>query len=360
MLWDVFVRVIDNHGDIGVCRRLAAELASRGQAVRLWVDDASALAWMAPRGDRGVEVIPWSEPLPGIEPGDVVVEAFGCDIPAAFQAAIARVTARSIRQPAWINLEYLSAEPYVARSHGLASPVLSGPARGLTKHFFYPGFTAATGGLLRERDLAMRQAAFDRNAWLRAMGIGDSAGRRVSLFCYEPPVLGELLASWAADEVPTQLLVTAGRARPAFEQAVRALDASAPGWNAAGRLTAHHLPLLTQPDFDHLLWSCDINFVRGEDSLVRAIWAGRPFVWQLYPQHDGAHHAKLEAFLDWLGASGELREFFRAWNGAGGAKLAMPGLAEWAPLAVSARTRALALPELADSLLRFARGRARI
>ena len=34
------------------------------------------------------------------------------------------------------------------------------------------------------------------------------------------------------------------------------------------------LPWLTQPDYDRLLWSADLNFVRGEDSLVRAIWAG--------------------------------------------------------------------------------------
>ena len=31
MLWDVFCRVIDNHGDLGVCWRLACHLAARGQ-----------------------------------------------------------------------------------------------------------------------------------------------------------------------------------------------------------------------------------------------------------------------------------------------------------------------------------------
>ena len=52
------------------------------------------------------------------------------------------------------------------------------------------------------------------------------------------------------------------------------------------------LPLLTQRDYDHLLWACDLNFVRGEDSFVRAQWAGAPFVWQIYPQDDGAHAAQ--------------------------------------------------------------------
>ena len=66
---------------------------------------------------------------------------------------------------------------------------------------------------------------------------------------------------------------------------------------------------------DHLLWSCNLNFVRGEDSIVRALWAGRPFVWQLYPQDDAAEVGKLEAFLQWLQPPGSLRDFFRGWNG---------------------------------------------
>ncbi len=153
--WDIFCRVIDNHGDLGVCWRLSADLAQRGHTVRLWVDDASALAWMAPQGCNGVEVRAWSDDA-AVQLGDVVVEAFGCELPEAFQALMVQGP-----PPVWINLEYLSAEAYVARSHGLASPVMSGPAKGATKWFFFPGFTPDTGGLLREPTLTQRQAAFD-------------------------------------------------------------------------------------------------------------------------------------------------------------------------------------------------------
>jgi uncharacterized repeat protein (TIGR03837 family) len=75
------------------------------------------------------------------------------------------------------------------------------------------------------------------------------------------------------------------------------------------------LPYTDQKGFDEMLWGCDLNFVRGEDSLVRALWAGQPFVWQIYPQEDNAHHAKLEAFLDWIKAPASWREFHRVWNG---------------------------------------------
>ena len=76
MRWDVFCRVIDNLGDVGVCWRLARDLAARGDTVRLWIDDASALAWMAPGGATGVEVGAFDA---AGDPGEVVVEAFGCD-----------------------------------------------------------------------------------------------------------------------------------------------------------------------------------------------------------------------------------------------------------------------------------------
>jgi uncharacterized repeat protein (TIGR03837 family) len=347
MRWDIFCRVIDNHGDAGVCWRLAAELAARGATVRLWIDDPAPLRWMAPQGQAGVEVIAWRDEAPALEPGDAVVEAFGCDPPPAF---VARMRARAA-PPAWINLEYLSAEPYVERSHGLPSPVSHGPGAGLVKHFFYPGFTPRTGGLLREQDLAARRAAFDRSAWLRQHGVADVRARVLSLFCYEPAGLPELLRQLREADQPTRLLVTAGRAAAAV-RAVQPRD--------AGALALHWLPLLSQRDYDHLLWSCDLNFVRGEDSLVRGLLAGAPCVWQLYPQDDGAHHAKLEAWLAWLQPPPELARLQRVWNGAAAGPLPQLDAAGWTHCAEAARARIAALPELVDGLERFAVRHSRI
>ena len=164
--WDLFCRVIDNHGDVGVCWRLAAALAARGERVRLWVDDASALRWMAPAGAVGVTLLKWPGDDAAITPADIVIEAFGCELPSTFIAAMSALP----RQPVWINLEYLSAEAFVERSHGLMSPQLSGPGAGLLKWFFYPGFTARTGGLIREVGLEHLQESFDRRRWLATLG----------------------------------------------------------------------------------------------------------------------------------------------------------------------------------------------
>lgn len=356
MRWDIFCRVIDNFGDVGVCWRLSAELARRGEQVRLWLDDPQALAWMAPGALQGsvpnIEVLTWTSPLPANQvepqpPADVWIEAFGCEPPAECIDALGAHVASGARAPVWINLEYLSAEPYVERSHRLPSPVMSGPARGLGKWFFYPGFTARTGGLLREPDLLARQAAFDAEAWLRERRLPvRPTARRVSLFCYEPTALPDVLRQAGQVAAPSDWLVTAGRAWQAVQQAA----APGPGCQL------HALPLMSQREFDQLLWACDLNFVRGEDSLARALWAGRPFVWHIYPQHDDAHHAKLDAFLDWLPAPPSLRAFHLAWNGIGPGTAVWPDadtLSSWHGCARAARERLLAQADLCSQLVGF-------
>jgi uncharacterized repeat protein (TIGR03837 family) len=357
--WDIFCRVIDNFGDLGVCWRLACDLAARGQVVRLWSDDVSALAWMAPHGAPGVEIKVWTTPLhmAGIAPGEVLIEAFGCEIDEAFISGYAKRLSTTGQKCAWLNLEYLSAEDFSARCHGLPSPVMRGPGRGLTKYFFYPGFTTDTGGLLREADLLTRQGRFDRQAWLTAMGVPWQDKRLVSLFCYEPAGLGDLLRKLAHDAQPSCLLVTPGRASAAVSAEIERLNVLDPLWNRHQALSFFYLPSLSQVEFDHLLWVCDMNFVRGEDSLVRALWAGKPLVWHIYPQHDGVHEHKLDAFLDWLQAPASLRAFHRHWNGLAAPDPAFPDVPfeseRWQDCMAQARVKLLEQEDLSTQLLRF-------
>jgi len=359
--WDIFCKVIDNHGDIGVCWRFSAELAARGQRVRLWVDDGSALQWMAPEGCDGVTVLPWLEPL-GMNlvrldtaPCDVLVEAFGCEIAPEFIATCAEGARATGQKPVWVNLEYLSAEPYVERCHAMPSPVLHGPAAGWTKWFFYPGFTPATGGLLRETTLPARQATFDRQAWLAGCGIPWKDETLVSLFCYEPPALAQLLehlTQMGTGSAPVRLLVTAGRATSAVRAIFNDEHRLKPNGDGHEPLSISYLPWLNQRDFDHLLWACDLNFVRGEDSVVRALWAGRAFVWQIYPQADQAHRPKLEAFLDMLEAPPSLRHFHQVWNGLP-VELPAPDLPLWSDCTLATRQRLQNQTDLATQLLDF-------
>jgi uncharacterized repeat protein (TIGR03837 family) len=339
MQWDVFCRVIDNHGDLGVCWRLAADLASRGESVRLWVDDPIALNWMAPDHALNllsVRVLHWTEPPPDVEPGDVVVEAFGCDPPAYFVQRMAQPVAG--RQPVWINLEYLSAEDYVERSHGLPSPQPTGWG-GMTKWFFYPGFTPATGGLLREPDALQPGAA----PW-DALEIWPHPGERVvSLFAYADAPVAPLLD--LLEDQPTLLLICAGASQP---PALAAIEG-----RPQRNVRAHALPWLTQRAYDGLLHACDLNFARGEDSIVRAMWAGAPFVWHIYAQDDGVHERKLKALLQRMQADPAVRRLWRAWNGLDPWPTALPDAAPWREACRQWRESLLQQSDLTSQLLGF-------
>ena len=323
MRWDLFCSVVDNLGDIGVSWRLARQLAAEHAAeVRLWVDDLVSFRQLAPTLDTGatvqrlggIAVCAWKTPFPPAEPADIVVETFGCELPGAYVEAMARRP----RAPVWINLEYLSAENWVDGCHGLPSPH---PRLPLVKYYFFPGFTARTGGVLIERGLIRRRQAFQRDtAAMRQFldGLGVRAETQsevlVSLFCYPQAPLKALLEVWAAGRQPIRVISFDGT------PAAQALGAFGVGaGRRRGALAGAILPFLAQDDYDRVLWACDWNFVRGEDSFVRAQLAARPLVWQAYPQACNAHGIKLQAFLDRYRGSADLRcrldRVWQSWNG---------------------------------------------
>jgi uncharacterized repeat protein (TIGR03837 family) len=335
--WDIFCTVIDNYGDIGVCWRLARQLvAEHGVTVRLWVDELAAFAAICPQldphrtaqGVHGVEVRQWTTDFPESDPGEVVVEAFACHLPESFVVAMARRDP----PPVWINLDYLSAEAWVSGCHALPSPH---PRLPLTKYFFFPGFDETTGGLLREAGIGAERQAYCASSaqqaafWARLGQSPPSAeALLISLFAYENPALADLLAIWAQSGehggeqggMPICCLAPATRSLGLIESFVghslRAGDVI-----RRGLLEIRVLPFVAQDDYDRLLWSCDVNFVRGEDSFVRAQWAARPLLWQIYPQGDDAHQIKLEAFVDRYcaglsaAAAAAVRRLHREWNG---------------------------------------------
>ncbi len=350
---DLFCRVVDNLGDAGVCWRLARQLArEHGWAVRLWIDDTVPLARLLRPGIDavlptqtidGVEIRHWGASFPEVVPGDVVIEAFACNLPESFVIAMAART----KAPVWINLEYLSAEAWVSDCHGLPSPH---PTLPLAKYFFFPGFDSRTGGLIRERDLP---AAKPRPAAEELV---------VTLFCYDNPALPLLLDTWAegserivcrvADGLPRQLAEHwLGRAFPVGNSSCR------------GSLQLSASPFLPQIEYDQWLADSDLNFVRGEYSFVRAQWAERPFVWQAYPQAEDAHFTKLDAFLaSYLQSLDDpsrtaTADFFRAWNGRGEIASAWPAFRAVLPrLTLHAHPWAEEITKpgyLAENLVRF-------
>lgn len=330
---DIFCTVIDNFGDIGVCWRLARQLVGEyGLYVRLWVDDLAAFSRIFPGLNPllraqvclGVDIRLWQSDFPavGVMPGEIVIEAFACHLPEAFVEAMAERRPK----PVWINLDYLSAESWVSGCHALPSPH---PQRPITKHFFFPGFDETTGGLLRECGLIEQRDRFlaspeEQTAFWQRIGTTCPGGGvfKVSLFAYENPGVVPLLSALANTDMPAVCLAPMTRTQRDIEdflgEPVQTGDVI-----QRGRLEIRVLPFMAQEDYDRLLWASDLNFVRGEDSFVRAQWAARPMIWHIYPQSDDAHRVKLDAFLERYCAelpdnlAPLLKRIFLAWNGFG-------------------------------------------
>ncbi len=326
--------------------------------MRLWVDDLHSFARIEPLLDslaerqstQGVDIVRWTSAPADPRPHAIVIEAFACDPPAGFIQAMAR------QDSLWINLEYLSAESWVESCHALPSI----QANGLRKYFFFPGFTSATGGLLRETGLLAERDKWlsepdRRNTLLRSIGVPagqiqrlQHGARQVFLFCYPNAPVQGLLDSLARQARPTLLIAPAG---------------VYPGLQArqSEQVYIHEMPFTDQAAFDRLLWSSDLNFVRGEDSLVRALWAGKPLVWQIYAQQGDAHMTKLQAWLDRSPYPPAVRELTESWNHGGQAAFAeqmdhaltVEAWADWQSRSAQWTTELAGCPDLAHALVEF-------
>ena len=325
--WDIFCSVVDNYGDIGVTWRLARQLVVEHACnVRLWVDDLRAFERMCPEIDvhldeqwqEGVEVRFWPTEWRDTASADVVIAAFACQLPPEYMEAMAA----SARAPLWMNLDYLSAEEWVVGCHRLPSVKF----KGVQKYFFFPGFRPGTGGLLREAELLEQRQAFQQDAaaqrqFLQALGVLATEGARlISLFAYENAGLGRWLDVLSSDERPTHLLVPEGRILGDVQRWLGVEGLVAGDVHRRDALTVQVLPFVRQEQYDRLLWCCDFNAVRGEDSFVRAQWAGRPLLWHIYRQDEDIHLDKLDAFLALYtaalspAASAALIALWQAWN----------------------------------------------
>ncbi|WP_421555614.1 elongation factor P maturation arginine rhamnosyltransferase EarP [Pseudomonas kitaguniensis] len=302
--WDIFCSVVDNYGDIGVTWRLARQLVvEHACEVRLWVDDLRAFERMCPQIEvqrdqqwqEGVDVHHWPAQWRDTPSADVVIAAFACQLPPDYMEAMA---ARA-RAPLWMNLDYLSAEEWVVGCHRLPSVKF----KGVQKYFFFPGFRAGTGGLLREAGLLEQRLAFQQDAvaqqhFLQALGVFPAGGARLmSLFAYENAGLARWLDVLATDGRATHLLVPEGRILGDVQRWLGVEGLAAGDVHQRQALTVQVLPFVRQEQYDRLLWCCDFNAVRGEDSFVRAQWAGRPLLWHIYRQDEDIHLDKLDAFL---------------------------------------------------------------
>ena len=236
--------------------------------------------------------------------------------------------ARAATAPAWFILEYLSAEPWVEGAHGLASPH---PRLPLPRRFWFPGFTAEDRRPPPRARSCSRRATHSGATTPRSRRSGPrsefrrrrrtkSASRSSAIrirCCRRCSMPGPTATTPSCASCPTV-------SPPARSTCWTAGNVPHPGHPLRrGRLTLHAIPFVPQDDYDRLLWSSSVNFVRGEDSFVRAQWAARACVVAHLSAAGGRPLAEARRVprratrpASTPAARRRCVRFWRAWNGA--------------------------------------------
>lgn len=327
----VFVRVIDNYGDAGVGWRLSCLLAEYlHMHVRLWIDDTDALNKLVPASEQQTQITieAWQgdammqQQLSAAADPVLVIETFGCELPPQVLERIRQC------RPLWLNWEYLTAEDWAVGLHAMSSL----QPNGLEKYFWFMGIDEGSGGLLREPDYLAEREKFRQQpqlqqAFRQEYGLPlQHTGQLWLVFAYTSGQWAQWMAMWQQADTPVTLWLAGGQ----VIESLRAAKLIAPeelqqegDICELGNVTLVRIPFVPQAAFDRLLWLADAAIVRGEDSFVRALWAGLPFFWHIYRQDDDVHLQKLHSF--WFkamqGWPAELRQAFTVLsddlNGAG-------------------------------------------
>ncbi len=308
---DIFCRVIDNFGDIGVVYRFAREFLYSNPTIkiRVFLDDFNTFTSLNDTVDpskciQTIDSITYLKMnsldhgfFENNETAEVIIEAFGCEIPDVYMEKA------YYQSKLLLNLEYISAEDWVEEYH-LQESLL--PKGNLKKYFFMPGFTNATGGVIASSSThtliennRFSSLSFINNtlASCKIMIKPDAESMIGTIFTYLRN-FRNLFDSISSIRKHFFLLIFGQKSKEGIEHTLRDLGCSCEESNVIQYRNIHliFLPFLAQRSYDLLLYHTDFNIVRGEDSLVRAILAGKPMIWNAYLQDNKYQKVKVEAF----------------------------------------------------------------
>lgn len=303
---DIFCEIIDNFGDIGVVYRLAKELKNLyGDRVEIRVflnrvDEFISI-------NKKAKLVEYQE-IDGIvyitneylaknictfSPANVIIEAFGCNI---LEEYLERAKEES---SLLINLEYLSGEDWIEDIHLMESP-LGAPK--LKKYFFMPGFTEKTGGVIVDSLFLDRKKSVLKNKDMYLNKYIPEIEKEDyfigTIFSYEKNFL-PLLDVLIENKRKNCLLILGEKSQTSIKSIIQDLDGvtSKDDIYQYRNIMFKFMPFLEQEEYEELINLVDYNFVRGEDSFVRALLTGKPFIWHIYLQDEMAHMDKIEGFV---------------------------------------------------------------
>lgn len=296
---DIFCQVIDNYGDVGVAYRLAREFKRvyPNKKLRFVINQIEELNLI--RKSENIEVILYKDISKIENSADLIIESFGCEIPKEYMDKALK------KSKLIINLEYFSAEKWVDDFH-LQESFLGG---NLKKYFFIPGLSEKSGGILLDNEFLERKKKVEANKeyYLEKFEIKEKYDLIGSVFSYEKN-FDSLIEELKKLDKKIILLILSEKTQKNF---IKYFD----NGNNYDKIKFVKLPFFTYDKYEELLALCDFNLVRGEDSFVRVLLLGKPFLWHIYPQDENTHIKKLESFLEkYCSNNKELKQTFINYN----------------------------------------------
>ena len=312
---DIFCEIIDNFGDIGVVYRISKELKKIFQNVRIRIvlnrlEEFKAINKKVKDTDYqeidGLICVTEKYVKENIETfgvSDVFIEAFGCNVPEEY------VKQAKENSKLWINLEYLSGEKWIEDFHLCESLIDS---KTLKKIFFMPGFSEKSGGVIIDSGFLERMKYGKENRdevfkkYFKDFDLKDKFIGTV--FSYEKN-FENLLETLKNYEKETVLLLMGEKTQKSFSEILKKnLIEDYGNIVKYGKITMIYSDFFSQEEYEEIISASDFNFTRGEDSFVRGIISGKPFMWHIYLQEEKAHMDKIKAFTERFKESVEVSE----------------------------------------------------
>ncbi len=289
---DIFCEVIDNYGDVGVAYRFARAFKReyKNKKIRFIVNKLEEINMIKKNDD--IPIISYEEikNSKNITPADLIFENFSCNIPDNYyKKAI-------YESMLLINVEYFSAEDWIKDFHLQESIIGIGK---LKKFFYMPSIIQNSGGIIideefLERKIKVRENKnFYLNKFLKLSKTSVESNNFnliISVFSYEKN-FDSFMKTLQKLNKKILLLILGEKTQKNF---INYFDKN----NKYDRITVVKFPFLPYEEYEELISLCDINFVRGEDSIVRALLLEKPFLWHIYPQEENLHIEKLKSFLE--------------------------------------------------------------
>lgn len=285
---DFLTTVIDNYWDMWFAFHLALSLLDQDKNVRIrffW--DDRQLFWK----------LKWDLTLPNVEYYDVKDFEKSSPSETIYNFFDRKINFEYLHQFSYqielINFSYFLMHDGVKSLHNTFYN-----SKNVSVRHYIPSLLPEGGGVIIspyleafKKDLAKKGVLYYKKKMIPNLAENIYEKKWISVFCYKETF--ESIKDFILEDSEYFYLV---------------FDHSWDGKNSI------NMPFLNICDYEKILSICDANIVRWENSFIAAISSQKPFLWDIYKEHNGAHKEKIQDFIIFLKRFFEDKEYFECFQ----------------------------------------------